>query len=170
MIKKYFNKELYQENKKTIFVAILTLVIGIVVSSFLIYFGVTEKSKLKQLNIEKQELNQELISYEIKKNEEYLKNGLSDEYYLIDSEIDDIKTKIKEIDSDISKENSGIDKRVLFVVGGVVIIIAILIIDGWFLIKKFKKESQPVTAALEEVDEFSLDCEDAEGLINEDEE
>ena len=119
--KEYLNEENYQKSKKKIIgIAIAIFIIGILIGGSLIGFGIVKSSEVKQgnnaadnvkakENIQKQkdEINSELASLKTKQNQEFISNGLSEEYYRLSNEILQKEDQLSDLDSQIWKIESG---------------------------------------------------------------
>lgn len=147
MEKKYLNEETYRKGKKGLTIAaIVVIAIGLLIGGFLIFNGInkangTGEKTVEELKKEKSKLNEELIPYEAKKNEEFLKNGFSEEYYRLDNKIDELRSEITDIEREISKANMGFrtaGAMPFFMFGGF-IIIASLMIGGSILMMAHRR-------------------------------
>lgn len=121
---KFLNEENYQRGKKKIMAAALViLVLGLLAGSALIAKGAIESSKVssssdttsettnkrskEEIQAEIDALNAELVSLKAQKNQEFMANAFSEEYYRLSNEISSRESKVMNLENEIWKIDSG---------------------------------------------------------------
>ena len=116
--KELLNEESYQKGKKKIIaLAIIVLIVGILIGGSLIATGIiksknaqtntTEQRSVEVIQKEMDDINDELAKLKTKRNEEFEKNGFSEEYYKLSNEIDKKEDKVSELDTEIWNSKNG---------------------------------------------------------------
>lgn len=117
--KELLSEEKYQNTKGKISkLAIIILAIGLLVGGGLIVTGVVKSNDMKQESVEKVEnvddlqeelddINTQLAKLKAEQNTEFTTNGFSEKYYTIANQIETLNKRKSELNSEISKINSG---------------------------------------------------------------
>lgn len=121
---------------------IIVLTISLCLGVFLICFGFYNKSHyLKKLESKKEEINNQLVLYETNKNEEYLKNGLTEEYNHLNQEVEILRTQFIEINEKLIKNKTNFltgDSLIYFSMGLGFVLLSLI---GSIIILYFKKST-----------------------------
>lgn len=133
--KQYLNEENYQKNKKKIKTAgILVLIIGLLIGGGLITTGLVKyneaqlnSEEISSIQTEIDGYNTQLASLKSQQNQEFRSNGLSENYYILDSQIDKIEDKIDILEESLEADTSYL---VVFYMFGGFIIVGTLMISG----------------------------------------
>lgn len=170
------NEQTYNKDKKrSIIIVLVVLVIGICASGFLIFAGIKQINVgriLNNLQEEKSRIKDEMVSYESNKNEEFLTNGLSEEYYRLDNKISELKADNATIEKKLSNDyvNFSNDTMIFYFIFGGVIIIVSLMISGYMFIKTYNINILSFAGKHKDTTiEEELDKENKEDCIEEDE-
>jgi len=126
--------------KRSRIITFIILIIGLTIGGGLIFGQVKYNENLeKQEKLEQQELEdkevemgilkKEINSLRAKKNDEFMKNGLSEEYYNISGEIEEKQKRINKIDTELFFEDHEFDFGV-----PTLLILGIIVIIGTFII------------------------------------
>lgn len=139
--------------KKQFMIALgISLSLGIILLCFGFY---TRNDYFKNLKSKKEEVNEQLVLYESNKNEEYLKNGLTEEYYNLNQKIETLRNQFIDINEKLSKNESNwlVNGTVIYLGSGIGLILLSFI--GGIILWHFKNP-------------FLIDKEDNYGITDED--
>ena len=159
----FLNENRYKKTKsKIIIVALIVFLIGVCLGGFLIGTGIKKHNEVKQKELSKRseasieseidELNSNLATLNAKHNQEFQKNGFSEEYYKIGNEIDKIRKKVTNLENEIRSLKSGygtvanMQKYLPFYIfGGFTIFLTLMISGSIYMIAK-RREIMAFTA------------------------
>ena len=118
--KEFLTEENYERGKKKVTtIAIIVLVLGLLIGGSLIATGIIKSSQVKTVSStersketiqsEINSLNSELATLKAQENQEFQKNGFSEEYYRLENEIETKESKVTSLEMEIWEANSGFD-------------------------------------------------------------
>lgn len=119
MKKEFLNEENYQKsNKKVKIMALVIFLVGILLGGTLIVTGIVKMMNVgdsepqnvrseASIQAEIDVLNEDMIPLKAKKNEEFMKNGFSEDYYKIENELSTKQNKLMELETELSRIKSG---------------------------------------------------------------
>lgn len=140
---------------------IIILTISLCLGVFLICFGFYNKSHyLKKLESKKEEINNQLVLYETNKNEEYLKNGQTEEYNHLNQKLEVLRDQFIEINEKLIKNKTTflVEGAVIYFIIGIILVILSLtggIAICYFIKLNSKEEDCGITE--EDILEIELD-------------
>ncbi len=147
------NEAKYQKTKRKIsIIALLIFIVGISIGGFLIGTGIRKQKEVKTQNLAKNEsiysieeeidnLNSDLATLKAKKNAEFNNNGMSEEFYKLDNEINRIQKRVMNLESDSWNAKHGTktmpEKYIpYYIFGGFVIFLSLALSGNIYLISK----------------------------------
>ena len=125
--KEYLNEERYQKNKKKVkTIAVFVLIIGLLIGGGLISTGVIKYNQAKlgsneinKIQTEIDSYNTQLSSLKAKQNQEFKKNGFSENYYNLENTIDKVEDKIEVLEDKLNPDTSYL--VVFYMFGGFIV-------------------------------------------------
>lgn len=124
--------------KQIIIILAISLSLGIILLCFGFY---TRNHYLKDLESRKESINNQLVLYESNKNEEYLKNGLTEEYHHLNQKIETLRDQFVDVNEKLIKNKTNFltgDSLIYFSMGLGFVLLSLI---GSIIILYFKKST-----------------------------